>query len=227
MLQGKKFGSAQIAAQIRQDVLGGKLHLHDPLPSERQIAAQFDVSRGTIREALKRLARENLIEIRRGSGAYVIYRENAPADNLFETARPLELMDARFALEPHICRLAVLHGQKRDFEKLDDLLTVMERSEDDHNVFSEADSEFHGLLAAATGNRLLTWMIAQVNLVRARDEWTRMRRLTLDRRIIAEYNVQHRRIVEALRSREAETAAAAMKQHLETARLSLTRSMAT
>jgi DNA-binding FadR family transcriptional regulator len=227
MLHGTKFGSAQIAAALRQKILGGELRLQDPLASERQIAALYDVSRGTVREALKRLEREALIEIRRGSGAYVVHRANPVADNLFESARPLELIDARFALEPHICRLAVLHGQQADFEKLEELLSVMERSGSDPDTFAQADSEFHSHLAAATGNRLLTLMIGQVNSVRARDEWTRMRRLTLDRRIIAEYNIQHRRILDAIRSREPETAAVAMKKHLETARLSLTRAMAT
>ena len=55
------------------------------------------------------------------------------------------------------------------------------------------------------------------------DEWTRMRHLTLDEGIIAQYNGQHRELLNAIRSREPERAAAKMKEHLETARLSLTR----
>jgi len=226
-LQRKRMGSADIAAALRRDIAKGVLQLHDPLPAERRLAEAYGVSRGTIREALGRLERENLVETRRGSGTYVVHSESAPAGNLFESARPLELIDARFALEPHICRLAVLHGRRRDFERLEELLEVMERSVEAPDTFAEADADFHARLAEATGNSLLTWIIAQVNLVRSREEWTRMRHLTLERGIIERYNAQHRQIVNAILAREGEHAATLMKRHLETARLSLTRAMAT
>lgn len=226
MVEDKKMGSAAIAALLRREILAGNLRFHEPLPPERQLAATYGISRGTVRGALGRLERENLVETRRGSGSYVIYQPSAPTINLFESARPLELIDARFALEPHICRLAVLHGRPRDFEKLQDLLGVMERSLEDPTAFSEADARFHAQLAEATGNGLLAWMIAQVNSVRTRSEWTRMRHLTLEPRIIAEYNGQHRSIVDAIALRDPERAATLMKRHLETARLSLTRAIA-
>ncbi len=69
----------------------------------------------------------------------------------------------------------------------------------------------------------MIWLIDQITAVRSLDEWTRMRQLTLDETIIDLYNVQHRNLLTALRAREPERAAAAMKEHLETARLSLTR----
>ena len=69
----------------------------------------------------------------------------------------------------------------------------------------------------------LIWLIGQINAVRTLDEWTRMRHLTLDEQIIRTYNTQHREILNAIRSREPERAAVKMKQHLETARLSLMR----
>ena len=63
--------------------------------------------------------------------------------------------------------------------------------------------------------------------MRGHQQWVRMRRLTLEPEIIANYNRQHRAIVEAIRAREPESAAQRMKDHLETARLSLTRASAT
>jgi len=62
--------------------------------------------------------------------------------------------------------------------------------------------------------------------VRGQSDWTRMRSLTLNTDIIQQYNAQHRRILNALYSREPEAAASNMKEHLETARLSLTRAAA-
>ena len=91
------------------------------------------------------------------------------------------------------------------------------------DVFCEFNDPFHRALAGSTRNNLLVWVIDQINSVRAMDEWTRMRQLTLDTRIIRQYNRQHRQILQAIRSREPERAANHMKEHLETARLSLTR----
>ena len=103
----------------------------------------------------------------------------------------------------------------------------METSIDDPLRFAEADTAFHKALASATRNNLLIWLIQQINQVRTLDEWMRMRHLTLDSKIIGHYNLQHREILNALRSREPERAAAKMKEHLETARLSLTRAAET
>jgi len=200
---------------------------HDRLPAERLLAETYGVSRGTIREALNRLSREGLLEIRAGSGAYVAYSPDIIHDSPIDSARPLELMDARFALEPHICRLAVLHARRSDFDLFESLLDVMERSVEDPATFGEADSEFHAALAKSTGNSLLIWILTQTSNVRTHTEWTRMRSLTLHPKIISLYNTQHRKIVSAIRAREPERAANAMKDHLETARLSLTRAAST
>ena len=223
----KRLGSADIAAVLRREILSGALLQHDRLPAERTLAERYGVSRGTVREALIRLEREKLVEIRAGSGTYVIHSAPMPTDSPIETARPLELMDTRFALEPHICRLAVLHARRSDFEAFDTLLTQMEACGDDALAFGEADSQFHTVLAQSTGNNLLIWMVGQMSNVRGQDEWTRMRHLTLDAKSIAQYNAEHRQIVQAIRARDPDRAALMMKGHLETARLALTRAAAT
>ena len=78
-------------------------------------------------------------------------------------------------------------------------------------------------MAGSTRNNLLIWLINQINTVRSLEEWTRMRHLTLNEQIIRHYNTQHREILNALRSREPERAAVKMKEHLESARMSLMR----
>ncbi len=70
-------------------------------------------------------------------------------------------------------------------------------------------------------------LIGQITSVRELDEWRRMRHLTLNEGIITQYNSQHRQILNAIRTREPARAANLMKEHLETARLSLTRAAAT
>lgn len=187
------------------------------------MAQTMGVARNTLRDALFQLEKEGLLETRPGSGTYVTAANQDAVPAAVEEATPLELIDARFALEPHICRLCVLHGRREDFETLDALCTRMEEASDDPVRFAEADTAFHRGLATATRNNLLIWLISQINTVRSLDEWTRMRHLTLDDSIIKLYNTQHREILNALRSREPERAAVKMKEHLETARMSLMR----
>lgn len=216
-------GSAEIAAQMRREIVKGTYLLHDRLPASRVLAERFGVARNTLRDALQQLEAEGLLHTRAGSGTYITYQREDAGAEVVAHAGPLELVDARFALEPHICRLCVLHGRREDFDELESLCDQMEMAQEDPAAFSELDTEFHTGLAVATRNNLLIWIIRHINEVRSRDEWRRMTRMTLDPEIIATYNRQHRQILDAIRSRAAEEAANYMKEHLGTARLSLTR----
>lgn len=219
----KRIGSAEIASLIRRDIKTGELGAKERLPPERVLAESYSVARGTVREALNRLAEESLVEIRAGSGTYVTFDPTESPGNIILNARPLELIDARFALEPHICRLAVLHARTSDLDQLEELLQTMESSVHEPTVFSSADTAFHSLLAETTNNSLLIWVVSQMNSVRNEKEWSNMRRLILNAETITAYNLQHRAILNAIRQREPEQAALAMKAHLEGARSSLNR----
>ena len=222
-----KRGSAEIAGLLRQEIRQGTLVSQERLPAERVLAETYAVARGTVREALNQLSNDGLVEIRRGSGTYVLANDTFSANPVVENATPLELIDARFALEPHICRLAVLNARKQDLEKAEELVMQMENCLEEPAQFSIFDTAFHTLLAETTGNRLLIWIVGQINAVRNQDQWARMRQLTLNEKTIAEYNAHHREVFEAIRGREPERAAIIMKQHLEAARLSLTRAAST
>ena len=223
----RRLGASQVLQSLRTEIVDGSLQYGDQLPPERTLAERFGVARGTVREALTQLAASEHVEIRRGSGSYVIYRQGNQSNPAIENARPLELIDARFALEPHICRLAVLHAGHDDIEQAEAQLRIMEDSVEDPQRFSEADMRFHTLLARSAGNGLLAWVVTEISSVRDQKQWARMLRLTLTPETILTYNAQHRRILDAIADREPETAADEMKQHLETARLSLTRAAAT
>ena len=226
-IERQRRGAAEVASEIRRLIKADSVQAFDRLPSERVLSENYGVSRGTVREALTRLEKEGLVEIRAGSGTYVVFNDGQSGKDVITNARPLELIDTRFALEPHICRLSVLHAQEADFERLEALLLKMEQNAHDQRAFSEADTEFHLELVRSTGNSLLIWIITQINDVRSQDQWARMRRVTLDEQIIRTYNTQHRLILDALRTRDPERAALLMKDHLETARRSLTRAAET
>lgn len=223
----RRLGASDLQRRLRTLIETGAYRSGDQFPAERVLAEEYGVARGTVREALMRLADAGMVEIRRGSGTYVTQQPVPAGNSAIENARPLELIDARFALEPHICRLAVLHAGREDLDRAEGFLAEMEASIDDPERFSVADMAFHTLLAASTGNGLLGWMVKQISSVRDQEQWARMLRLTLTPETIATYNIQHRRIFEAIRERAPELAATLMKEHLETARLSLTRAAAT
>ena len=154
----QKLGASDIAALLRREISKGILQLHDRLPPERVLSETYGAARGTVRKALNLLESEGFVEIRPGSGTYVVHMPADSASDAIENATPLELMDTRFALEPHICRLAVLHGRRADFDKMEALCTQMESLADDPVSFSEVDTEFHRALTGSTRNGLLIWI---------------------------------------------------------------------
>lgn len=213
----------KLIKELRTYIITGEWQYKSRIPSERDLALSTGSSRGTIRKALSSLVEEGLIEIHRGSGAYVTFNADISADKIIKEARPLELIDARFALEPHICRLAVLHCQEHNFHEMEEILTIMEKQTNDAKQFAELDAAFHLTLAKSTGNYLLAWIISQINAVRTQEFWYKMREQTLNKGIITTYSLQHRQIVDSIRARKPEQAANYMKEHLQTARLSLNR----
>ena len=222
-----KVGSSEIASLIRQKIISGKLNVLDRLPSERVLAKYYSVARGTIREALVKLEKEKLVQILAGSGTYILKLQENDKNQIISYARPLELIDARFALEPHICRLAVLHARQKDIDLAEETLKKMEFSANSIEEFSSYDETFHSIIAESTNNSLLISMFNQINSVRKKEQWTLMRKLTLNLQTIKLYNSQHKGIIQAIKARDPERAAYLMKEHLETARLSLTRASAT
>lgn len=220
-------GQFEVASLLRTEIHENRLRHLDRLPSERILAMQHNVARGTIRGALNTLMAEGLVEKRRGSGTYITYQPTSANADPISNARPLELIDVRFAIEPHICRLCVLNAGAEDFDQLEYLLGEMEASLNDPVRFSQFDTRFHAQLAETTRNQLLVWIIGQINAVRNNEEWLSMRKLTLSPQMIQSYNIGHRRVFEAIQARDADLAAREMREHLQSARLSVTSAMDT
>lgn len=213
--------SVEIAGSLRRQIVAARYQLNERLPPERSLADQFDVARGTVREALRQLEGLGFVERRAGSGTYVTYSGEDKGGSVVQSTRPLELIDARFAIEPHMVRLAVLHATESDLERVEAHLRRMETCDRDAGVFAEADEAFHRQLAECTGNPMIIWMMEKMHEVRSHSQWAQMRVITLTPEIIDIYNTQHRAVVDAIRARDAEHAANAMKAHLSTARQSL------
>ena len=101
----------QIADQVRQLIRLGEFPVGQRLPAERDLAAQFGVSRPSVREALIALEVEGLVEVRVGSGIYVLRREAAASARTVDTEYgPFEIIRARQFIE---CELAAAAAQRR------------------------------------------------------------------------------------------------------------------
>lgn len=214
-------GAAELVAKLRRDIVSSQYRYNQKFPSERELSESLGIPRGTVRAALEHLEMAGFVEQRDGDGIYITYQDEDCTPDVEAMTRPLELMDARFALEPQICRLVVLHATDLEFDTADKVLNRMETCGDDIRAFAQADETFHDLLGQLTQNSLLESIMKKVTELRSHAQWTQMQSLTLTPKMIETYNQQHRAILDALRQRAPERAAGCMNDHLISARDSL------
>jgi DNA-binding FadR family transcriptional regulator len=215
-------GSAvTIAQELRDAIVGGHYTAGQRLPPERRLAIHFNASRATVREALRQLTDQQLVERRIGSGTFVTYRQAVEEHEVAEETSPLQLIEVRMAIEPQMARLAVLHASNRDLERLSAALALLGECHDEPNRYSAADEQFHLALAACTGNPLMIWLYRQINEVRLHAQWAAMRTKVLTAENMRIYDRQHAAVVEAVRRRDADAAAAAMVEQMAKARADL------
>ena len=166
----KKRYSDQIADVIQKRILENNLEIGSHLPSEKDMAAEFEVSRSVIREALRILEMSGLVDIRKGptGGIFVTNVYHAPIkrslSNLISSGDITieHLFEARLLIEPGIAREAAQHARKEDLRKLDDLFKDSEAHLDDPARLKQNNLRFHLLLAKASGNPVLAIMLESV-----------------------------------------------------------------
>lgn len=216
-------GAGAITARLRNAIETGVYSDGDQLPPERQLATAFDAARSTIRKALNQLETAGLVQRRIGSGTYVTYSGpiSEQGDEIIDLVSPLQLIEARFAIEPYMTRQAALHATKRDLENIEVILVRLEGSRNDEPAFSRWDSEFHQQLARCSRNPLIVRLYQNINEVRSHAQWRAMRRTILTPEQIDTYNAQHREIYDALCERDLKTASKRIEEHLEKARQDL------
>lgn len=164
--------SAQIADTLRDAITSGELSVDDRLPSESELADRFGVSRPTVREALKRLAAQNLIRTKRGAtgGAFVnriswedAYGQMITTATLLISMHAVDfetMSEARFAQERACLPLAV---KRRESRHLDTMAQEIARQQDpalDDKAFCASDVTFHRALVDAAQNPVLSYQLA-------------------------------------------------------------------
>ena len=213
-------GVGAISAYLQRAIETGAYSEGDRLPPERQLAATFQAARSTVRRALDQLEKAGLVSRRLGSGTFVGATSTGTrrASDLADQVSPLQLVEARLAVEPYTTWLAVLHATRRNLDDMEVVLAHAEQSVHDKYSFSKWDGEFHLLIAHASGNPLLINVYRQINHVRLHAQWDAMKEKILTPDVVADYNRQHRGIFNALNERNAQKAQALISEHLEKAR---------
>ncbi|MDM5226031.1 FadR/GntR family transcriptional regulator [Cytobacillus sp. NJ13] len=154
-----------IIDKITECYLAGNLKPGERLPSERELASQFNVSRTTIREALRIMELNGFIDIRQGGGSYVKVSSFQSSNEEIMTAvktenpRVYEMLELRRALEAESAFLAAKRATSADLEKLCTALNNMALSKDNPELGLKADLDFHIGIAEATHNTIFIDLI--------------------------------------------------------------------
>jgi GntR family transcriptional repressor for pyruvate dehydrogenase complex len=206
----------EVARQIERLILK-KLKPGDKLPSERELAELLQVSRSSIRDAIRGLELMGLVEPRQGAGTIV--REISadtlvnPFANALKHRQALvsELLDFRKMLEPSLAARAATHASSDEIAEMEEILHRQEvKLLRDETTIAE-DAEFHYAIALASGNSVVL-KVLDILMDLLRD--TRERSLQVDGRPKKSL-AGHRRILAAIKRQDGEAAKAAMRRHIE------------
>lgn len=203
----------KVARKLFDELAAGQYAVGDRLPAERELAVEHAVSRPAIREAMIALEVQGFIEVRVGSGAYVL-RLPGQEDRPGFDVTAFELMEARLLFEAEAAALAAVHISDAELDELDDLVDRIadENRRPDSN--DDADHAFHRLIAHATRNAAVLNVVEDMWRLRSTSPECALllekARTANVRPVIAE----HKAIADALRSRDPAAARAAMRAHL-------------
>ncbi len=232
VLNPKKRTYELIVEQIRVLCLEQNLAPGDRLPSERDLAALFGVSRNSVREALKNLASKGVIDIRQGGGNFLAQTKRDRLGHELGshiTEKEIELIDEmlelRRAFEVEAASLAAQRATEENLKAIRDVLNQMAGAAEDPELGVQADLDFHLQVASATKNKLLVdLMDTLAKRMEANIRATRRHRFTDASRLQDTYS-EHEEIYLAIAARNSELAKQLMERHISRIRAELHRTV--
>lgn len=209
--------SVQIASELEQEILAGKLPPGERLPSEEKLCDNFQVSRTVIREAIQQLRGRGLLRTLKGSGTYIADPSLESLGNavesysaLAEESDFLELIDFRILIETECARLAARNAGEQIIRELQRTLEAMEKARGVRSKFSKADIAFHLVIARGSGNGIYAILLGA--LERRCIEYAQLNRGDGD--WYTPVIETHRSILQAIEAGLPDQAAEAMRLHL-------------
>lgn len=207
----------EVVGQLRQLIDEGRLKAGDRLPSERELAETFRVSRPSVREAIKALEREGLVVTRPGSGTFLtavdVEALIQPLASLLSRGKDalIDLFEMRRLVEPGIAALAAERATLADILRLKEILQAQEQQIERGTSAVDSDAAFHFAIGQATHNAALQRVVsAIVEILKP------VREKSLQTRGRAHKSLaSHREILVAIERHDPELARQAMQQHIE------------
>ena len=212
--------SHQLANGVFELIRDRGLGPGDRLPTARELADTFEVATPTMREALRRLQATGVIDIRHGSGIYVLRAEQRlvvanPGYGDLEAHTILQILDARLLVEPHLAELAAGHIDQATLTTLEHVIQQA-AGEVRLREYMESNVRFHTLIARASGNLVLSQIIESlIELYSVELDQVDPNLQLVDGR--AADNAVHQEIYAALASGNGSAAYDAMSRHLQAA----------
>jgi len=222
--------AASIVADHLAKMILGELSPGSMLPSEAELASRYDVSRLTIREAIKRLEGRGLLEIARGRKAVVrepdggVFADFLSSVIRYDPKGLFDLVEVRLCLEVQSATLAAKHATRASVAAIESELAGMrmaaagldvEITRDEEMAFHIHDVGFHEAVALASGNRVLGYLFEAMS-VPLREGFFISRRGHEQRgHTLIDTIAAHERILDAIRAGNGRAAADAMRLHLK------------
>ena len=204
---GYKSRNREIADELTKQIDTGIFQPGCRMPPERELASQFDVSRVVIRHAQIVLQERGLIEVKIGSGMFVLedYRPNLYSKGKFDL---LQLTEARSVIAVETATLAAPIITDQDIKKLQSFVEII-ASNENIQTRVEAYADFHNIIASATNNHVI--ILVAESLWKLRTEVTQLRSFLLrnNQQICADYLS----VIDAFKHRNSTTARSVMKAH--------------
>lgn len=190
------------------------------LPTEKQLADEFSVSRNCVREAIKCLAVGGLVVSKAGKGTFLvenaekIVTEENMVINFKEIHSFSELMEIRLFIEPEAASLAAERHSRKQLQELEEILHILEKKMDS-NGYEEEGLSFHATIMEMTGNRYIQKIMESIS-----QELISSRRYlsSVDISIYEVFFDEHKKMFQAIKRRDSKKAKELMLQHLTNVR---------
>ncbi|CAG9297682.1 FCD domain-containing protein [Celerinatantimonas diazotrophica] len=212
-----------IGLKLHGLIAQGTYEVGDRLPPEREIALLYGVNRAVVREALIMLELEGLIEIRKGSGIYVIAQpepqsQQATPESIAkpDDIGPFEYLQARQLFESQLAELAALQVTKNDIKAMNQALVNEQQALASGDNSYDGDKNFHLAIAKATQNSLLEDMLEALWQRRTNSPmWKKLHTHIINQSYRQEWLGDHQKILTAIKMKNPQEAKESMWQHLE------------
>lgn len=206
----------QVAEQIMGMVRKGDIQVGTRLPSERDLAEKLGVSRPTVREAMIAMEISGVVEIRSGSGIYVMKKPSKADIHPNDAgAGPFEILEARLAVEGEAAALAAERISKKQLQSLAGALKAMERENQEESAHEQADEDFHRIIAEASGNSVLAATVEWLWIMRNESTISQLFHQRLRDEGVKPIVEDHHAIYDALVDKNSTAARKAMHKHLK------------